>query len=191
MPLSNRKVTLALLYSVFLMFMTGCSSIKVSQDYSAVTPLKNYATYQWLPSNTTDLDSIAAVKERFPFPAQRMEKSFLNHLIHRDAIFVNRSAEAFISYNYELIESRSMEPSTMVSFGWGSRHFGFRNQMPLDYREVVTQEVIWTIDIYNANQKLIWRGQSRELVDSTQSVAESEKHTQMVVDKILNQYPPK
>ena len=182
--------TLIILFATSMLLLSGCSRIYVSQDYDVSTPLKVHATYQWLPSSMQKQPSIDEVSATYPFVAKRIQKAILNHLIPRASVFVKKAPEAYISYHYSVIENRRMEPSTTVGFGWQSRHFGFWNAFPVNYTEVVTREASWTIDVHSTTGELIWRGQSTGAEPVFETAQETLKHTQTIIDAILNQYPP-
>lgn len=189
------KLTRKLFISAFIgsaILLSGCSSTPVTQDYSTKTPLVNYQTYQWLPANKSKLlGSSSHIKANQPFVAKRIEQAILNNLHKRGALIVRQQPQAYIDYGYSITRTEVLEPSTTVGLGWGSRHFGFRGMFPVDYETQVYEDVTWRVDIYNANQELVWRGQTVKPLQSFSNPQQAEVYTQQVIDAILNQYPPK
>ncbi|GKT11751.1 MAG: hypothetical protein ISEC1_P0720 [Thiomicrorhabdus sp.] len=182
--------TLIIMFAT-LVLLSGCSRVYVSQDYDTSSPLKIHATYQWLPISMQAKRTTERVEKAYPFEAKRIQKSIMNHMISKGAVFVKKSPEAYISYHYSQSETRSMEPSATIGFGWGSRYLSVRNIFPVNYTEVVTSDATWQVDIYSAKGELIWRGESTGATPVFNTAQESQKHTQSVINKILQQYPPK
>lgn len=175
---------------IFSLLLSGCSQIPVTQDYDSRQSLKWFATVQWLPESMQTENGMATLQQQEPFVAKRIERAIRNHVIERDALFVSQNPEAYISYQYQVTENRTVEPSTTIHFGWGYRHIGIGSHIPMDHREVVTRQARWLIDIFDVAGKPIWRGESVRAVDGERTVEELEQEAQQVVDAILAQYPP-
>lgn len=171
--------------------LSGCSSIPVSQDYQSVSVLKEYATYQWLPSAMQTAPTADSVQKNHPFIAQRLEKSIQNNLHNRKALFVRQAPEAYITYRYTTSKVQTVTPSSSFGFGWHTRSVGLGTQFPIDYTTETYEEAKWGIDIHDTTGALIWRGESTQSVQGTTTPAEAERNTQAIVDAILSQYPPK
>ncbi len=185
MKTSNRLFPLLILPTLLL---SGCTSIPVTQDYASKTKFVDYQTYQWAPAT---LDSKPQkLKAKQPFIAERIEKAILNHLKNKDAKLVRYPPQAYISYDYEVERTEVMEPSTTIGVGIGSGNVGFGGVFPVSYEKRTYEDAKWTIDIYDINRTLIWRGSAKQSLQEFSSPKEAEKHTEKVVDQILKQFPP-
>lgn len=169
----------------------ACSSIPVSQDYSANSRLVNHSTYQWLPNSLSQTSNAQDLKRMQPFIAQRIEKAIMNNLHARGAMLVRYSPQAYISYGYRIQRTQSLEPSTTIGFGFGSGNVGFGTSIPIDYETQIYEDAIWTVDIYDSKRQLVWRGEAKKPVQSFSKPADAQRHTQQVIDAIMKQYPPK
>ncbi len=177
------KVVLPILFAIGL---SACSSNPVIQDYSSQTTFSNYQTYQWLPEGpSTRIQTIQ------PFEAKRIEQAIINSLHKKGALIVRDQPQAYISYNYQIHRTETLEPSTSVGVGFGSRHFGFGGMFPVDYETRIYEDAIWTINIYDNEKHLIWQGRTSRPLETFASPQESEAYTQQVIDAILDQFPPK
>ena len=171
--------------SVFsmLLLLSACSTIDVKQDYASNTQFQQYQSYQWLDVNKS--------KTLEPFFNERFQQAILNNLHQRGAIMVRENPQAYISYDYVLRRTETLEPVATVGLGFGVRHFGFRSYFPMEYETRIYEYLDWKVNIYDRNQKLIWQGSTttpRMVFDNPQ---EAEAYTQKVVDSIMNQFPPK
>lgn len=177
----------ALFLLTIITVMASCTSTAVIQDYSSQTQFTEYKTYQWLPSHT----SKAKLPQDQSFTKQRIEQAIIKHLTNRGALVVRNQAEAYISYGYQLITTETIEPRTTIGLGWGVRHFGLSTQFPIDYEKNVYKDIEWSVNIYNARQKLIWQGKVTKPLKQFENPAEAEVYTQEVIDSILQKFPPK
>ena len=193
-PLKSQHLFFSLsivLLSLVLASLSGCSSIPVSQDYQASSALKNYATYQWLPSAMQTAPTTDNLKKTHPFIAQRFEKAIQTNLHNRSALFVRQAPEAYVTYHYSVTQVQTVVPSTTIGLGWHTRNLGFGTRFPMDYTTEFYEEAKWGIDIHDASGALIWRGESIQPVQTFATPVEAELKTQAIIDAILNQYPPK
>lgn len=170
-----------------LLVLSGCTSNPVIQDYASQTQFSNYQTYQWLTSS----ESTHKTLQRQPFIKQRIEQAIIKNLTQRGALIVRQQPQAYISYGYEIFRTETLEPRTTLGLGWGYRHFGFRTAFPLDYETQVYEEVEWSVNIYDANKKLIWQGKTLKPLKSFKNPLEAEAYTQEIINAILNSFPPK
>jgi len=169
----------------FVISVSACSTHPVVQDYSSKTQFTNYQTYQWLPQKSSTLASAQ------PFIAKRIEQAIINNLHAKGAMIVREQPQAYISYDYRIHRTETLEPSTTVGVGFGSRHFGFGSMFPIEYETRVYEDAEWIVDIYDQNKQLIWRGKTIRPLETFNTPAEAEQHTQNIIDSILNQFPPK
>ncbi|GAB6071424.1 DUF4136 domain-containing protein [Thiomicrorhabdus hydrogeniphila] len=176
---------------ILLSILTACSGIPVSQDFTDRNDLTNYQTYQWLPANMQSEPKAQQLKTQKPFIAQRIETAILNNLHKRGALIDRNQAQAYISYHYSISKTQVVTPSTSVGFGWFGRNVGIGTRVPLGYDTDIYYDVKWQVDIYNANGKLIWTGESIRPLKEFETPEEAQTYTQEVIDAIMAQYPPK
>ncbi|WP_040726820.1 DUF4136 domain-containing protein [Thiomicrorhabdus sp. Kp2] len=191
LKLTHLKLKQLIFIAVSVTLLSACSSIPVTQDYSNRSALVNHQTYQWLPSSMQTSPSAQQLKSSQPFITQRIEKAIMNNLHQRGALMVREAPQAYVSYHYSVSETQVVTPNTTIGFGWHSRNIGFGSRFPMDYDTETYRDAKWAIDIYDANGKLIWRGETTRPVESFSTPQESEAYTQKVVDAIMQQYPPK
>ena len=140
--------SIILITMIFSLLLTGCSTLSVSQDYDVSSSLTIQGIYQWLPASLQTGSSAAQVKQAHPFIAKRIEKAIQNHLIQRDALFVRKAPQAYISYDYSVIQTQSHMPTMRFGFGWHSRrHFDMWGMYPMNYTELTYEEALWEVDI--------------------------------------------
>ena len=184
-------VSLRQLFKLWLLLavavsLTACSATPIIQDYSSQTQFENHQTYQWLPSHTAE----TTLYNNQPFLAKRIEQAIVKNLTQRGSLIVRQQPQAYISYGYEVFRTETLEPRTTLGLGWGFRHFGFRTAFPIDYETQVYKEALWSVNIYDQNQKLIWQGKTQRSVKQFSKPQEAEAYTQEVIDSILNEFPP-
>ena len=153
---------------VFTFSLSACSTNPVLQDYSSKTQFTNYQSYQWLEQKPNALASTQ------PFVAKRIEQAIINNLHAKGAMIVREQPQAYISYDYRIHRTETLEPSTTIGMGFGSRHFGFGGMFPIEYETRVYEDAEWIVDIYNQNKQLIWRGKTIQPLETFSVPAEAE-----------------
>lgn len=170
--------------------LTGCSSIQVSQDYDEAAHFSEIKTVQWLKETDQVEPKAARFAAKNPLIAIRISQAIRNELSRKDISFVDQNPNGYVTYHVETL-SKPRSNQVTTSFGFGSHGsfggFGFQAYPDRDYYD----EGKLVIDLFNGQKKLIWRGISTRYVEEHTAPEEMTKTIQEVVQKLLEQYPPK
>ena len=177
----------ALLFVVSISFLmlAACSSISVKTDYDTTVNFKDYRTYQWYKGKMGDAkDALARnplVKKRVMFA---VDKALLGKKIR-----LQDDGEADLTV---VIFAGSKERMQVTSYGgaWGWRApgWGAGGYTNVSYYD----EANLVIDLFDTKQKmLVWRGIATGILDVPEDQERQQKMIDTVVQKIINEYPPK
>lgn len=185
--------TLIVLTAVTLLIISGCSGIRVGQDYSPDVSFSGYRTYDWDPSVQEIPDR---TKVESPLVLERIKNAIEQNLAEKGWTQNSTSPDCLLAYSY-IVESKlsSTRSSPRVGIIMGG-------MMGKSARGSVSVGTGYDIEQHDQGQvlvdildvktgKLLWRGSGtfRE-----EYISEPEKMTKKInetVRKILNQFPPK
>jgi hypothetical protein len=186
MQATKKLIYLFLMIGTFALLSACSHHTPVKQDYSSKTKFVEYKHYNWLANERT-----AKLKSQHPFVAERIEAAILSKLHSQGNMIVRDKPEAYIGYDYVVRRTESLEPTTTFGWGFGGRHYGFRGMFPIEYETKVYEEVEWIVDIYDSNQKLVWRGSVMKPLQEFSAPKDAEAYTEEVIIEIMDKYPPK
>lgn len=175
------KGKLAFAVGLALLFVTACSSISVNYDYDTENNFSNYTTYKWLrKKNMQAKDS----------------GDFINYNRIRKAVNSELAAEGFKlkdkgKPDFFVIAYSGFNNKSDVSY-WGYSYEPQWDIYESNYPVSYYKEGTLVIDIINAKTKeLVWRGAGKKPVVKNYSPKEKMEIVKKVVNKILENFPPK
>ena len=178
------------IFLVFLVFLTGCSGIEVSQDYDMAADFSNLKKFDWYlakQKKTGDLrvdNSLLDSRIREAVDRSLAQKGY-------QRIFQG-TPDFYVGYKYGILTRIGSERvSTGIGFGFGgSGSFGgIGIGTGSNVREYY--EGMLVIDITDTiNRKLLWRGTGTRRVSRHSDPEKTTKEVNESVEKILAQFPP-
>jgi hypothetical protein len=175
---------------LLILAITACSSVKVSQDYDLGKSLPVLKTYRWqsaVQAKTGD------VRVDNPLLNKRIREAVDRVLAQKGFEKAAEGTSDFkVAYQFSINQKiRSDDVHTGFGFGMGSR-WGFGG-IAIDTGSNVTtyDEGLLVIDFTNAQGDLLWRGNGTRYLPEHTNPEKSEKIYNELVEKILEQFPPK
>ncbi|BBO67719.1 hypothetical protein DSCA_16490 [Desulfosarcina alkanivorans] len=175
---------------VFLLaviFMAGCSTVQVSQDYDPHKDLSHYGTWQWKdPVQRATGD----IRVDNPLLDGRIRRAVEAHLTGRNIRPAVERPDLHLVYHLA-IERKIQSDSYYSSVGVGRYHHPWYGGMGADTRVYQYDESRLTIDIRAAGtDALLWRGVGVYRLKTHKTPAAADAAMQKTVDRILSQFPP-
>jgi len=167
---------------LLLAFITGCSSVSVTNDYDPGTDFSTYSTFALYDGKIEGSEL-----ESYPLVKKRVMDAIKNEMTKKG--FTSSDSE-----NADLIiyaQAGTAEKMNVTDYGygygswWGPYPYG-RN---IDVSYYTQASVI--IDLVdNAKDELVWRGIGTGVVQEGGTPEERQEKVDNAVAKILEQYPP-
>lgn len=172
-----------ILFSVILLaFITGCSSVSVTNDYDPGTDFSTYNTFA-LFDGTIEGSEL----ESHPLIKKRVMDAIKNEMTKKGLTSTDLENADLIIY----AQAGTSEKMNVTDYGygygswWGPYPYG-RN---IDVSYYTQASVI--IDLVdNAKDELVWRGIGTGVVQESGTPEERQEKVDNAVAKILEQYPP-
>ena len=179
-----------ILFSLLLITISACSSVKVSQDYDLGQPLPEMKTYQWQAEEQLQTGD-ARVDN--PLLDKRIRRAVDRVLAQKGFQKVDADTSDFkVAYQFSINQkTRSDDVQTGFGFGMGSR--GGFGGITIGTGSTVTTyaEGRLLIDLNDHRGTLLWRGKGTRFLPEHPNPAKTEKIYNELVEKILEQFPPK
>lgn len=168
---------------------TGCSSVRVSQDYDQTFTFHHHKSYDWFEENQNEQEGIQAENGLL---ANRFRASIDRRLAQQGFSRSHDHPNYLIAYNFTVTSRLESEPfTTGVGFGYGryGRHGGIGMSTGTNIRQYDQGKL--QISIYDSESRtLIWKGiGTRETYMHSDPDEISRKVDEMVA-AILEQFPP-
>ena len=178
-----------------LLFVSGCSSLRVSSDYDGSVDFASLQSYDWLPAPgirsadpAIQFDSLLAQRVKTAIDSQLAASGFQQQTERPDVLVTYHVAvDQKVSVTY-LNELYGYRPGWGTGYRRSMRHSGYPSR-----EAVVTeyQQGTLIIDIVRASdKKLIWRGTASDEVYPDSTAEAREKRVREAVAEILAQFPP-
>ena len=181
----NLLITMLLVIAIF-----ACSSVKVSQDYDLDKPLPVMKTYQW---QTAAQVKTGDVRVDNPLLNERIRKSVERALAQKGfGQAVAGTPDFKVAYRLSINQKiKSDDISGGVGFGVGT--YGRHGGVAIGTGNTVTtyDEGLLVIDFTTAQGDLLWRGNGTRYLPEHPDPEKTEKIYNELVEKILEQFPPK
>jgi hypothetical protein len=171
------KKTLALV--IFILILSGCSSLKVSHDIGPDASFSSLETFSFQPHTAANRDTLNE---------DRIIKAIKNSLESKGYRFSEtRPANFKIQFQLESIPN---VPSN-VSFGLGLGSFSgnLGGSIGTSHRKTYNQDTI-VIDLLSpANGKLLWRGTATDKLNQAETPEQRQIQINKLVNAILQPFP--
>jgi len=165
---------------------TGCSAVKVSQDYDASSEFSAFSTYAWALDKQPETGDIRVDN---PLLEARIRDAVDRNLSAKGYRKVNRdTADLLVAYNLTI---RSRIESDSVSSGVGYGGYPYWGGVGFETRIREYDEGMLVIDIGSADpNKLLWRGTGTRRVTEHKNPEKSTQVVNKTVAEIMSQFPP-
>jgi hypothetical protein len=172
-----------ILFSVILLsFITGCSSVSVTNDYDPGTDFSTYKTFALFDGKIEGSEL-----ESHPLIKKRVMDAIKNEMTKKGLTSTDSENADLIVY----AQAGTAEKLNVTDYGygygswWGPYPYG-RN---IDVSYYTQASVI--IDLVdNAKDELVWRGIGTGVVQESGTPEERQEKVDNAVAKILEQFPP-
>ena len=182
----TRKVLLPLLLCLFL--FSGCSTVRVSQDYFNSAQLRGLQTFSWHPRSINYGED-----DRESSPLQHIRfHDIIQHVFQEKGYQFSDKPDFLITYSYTIRTKIESYPySTYYGPTIWSRHYrgGFILRSGPDIYEYDVGTLV--IDVYDrATDSILWRGKGSQRVSAHSTPEEKTAMVDIMVREILQQFPP-
>lgn len=184
----TRRARIAIL-GILLLF-SGCSTVRVSQDYRTDFDFSNYHAYAW--KSIAIGQGSADIRVDNPLLHERFRET-IDRILAQRGYMQKAPANFLVSYSYTVQTRLESEPyGPHVGVGFSRRHrysaLGFGGYVDINQYDVG----ILAIDFYDAvSETLIWRGIGSERVDMYSTPEETTAFVDKLVAAVLAQFPPR
>lgn len=190
-----------LAFGFVVIFLTGCSSIKVTSDYDTTvdfTQFKTFEYYGWAEESNKILNQLEQ---------ERIETAFGKELKKRglDGVEKGEGGDLIITLYVVTEQKTSTTANTTTtgmggygyggyygygpSYGWGGSSI-HNSTTTYSERDYTVGTLI--IDVYDAKEKkLIWESIGSGTIQESKTPEEKERNTNIAVAKIMATYPVK
>lgn len=174
-----------------LFLITGCTTIRVSQDYKPSITFSEMKTFAWKHAKQKKTGD---VRIDSPFNDERIRAAVDKALTGKGYILSSSHPDVYVSYNYSIrskIASSSNGPVIGFGFGSGGRHsaMGFGVSTGNDVGQYDEGQLV--IDLIDGiTNDLLWRGTSTSRVDIQATPERATLLFNKMVEKNLDQFPP-
>ena len=163
------------------LFLAGCSSITVNQDYDPAYDFNKLKTYGFIPiTEDAGIDQLNATRLGDAIKANLTAKGYT----------LAENADFGIALFFTKDTKTSIQSTGGYGYGYG---YGYRGYGGMGGSTYVTQyeEGTLVIDFVDmAKQELVWRGVGTGAVSESPSVEERTEKINNAVTQILEQFPP-
>ncbi len=178
-----------------IIFIGGCSAVRVSQDFDTTTDFQRYRTFDWAPGPAPKSKDILMDSQ---FMDRRVRRAVEQTLTTKGLSQTpGEQPDLYVTYHI-VVRPRIEIDSFNTGFGgYGYRYPYWGYPYPfwggIDYRTYVTQydEGTLIIDFTDAGSSLlIWRGIGTRRVNQQSNPEKTTAAVNETVAEILAQYPP-
>ena len=173
------------------LFLGGCTSIPVNQDYDTSFNFSSIKSVEWLPAANQTPPKAITFEQQNALIAKRIQTAIADQLGQKGiAMRTAGLSDAYVTYHYSTKRVLQQDPvSTSFGFGVFGRHSGMMFRTSPDLYEYEEGRLV--IDILGKNNQLLWRGISPSLLTEQATPQETTAIVNQIVASILAQYPPK
>jgi hypothetical protein len=176
------KVVLAAF--VIIIFVSSCSSLKISHDYDRQTDFSRYTTFVWARAPKEAVGSPQAqLLANNPLLDKRIKNAVTDQLMQKGFKPNNSSPDLLVVYHVGIKDKINVS-------NWGYRYGPYWGPGRVDvygYREGTL-----IIDFVDAKKKeLVWRGIAQKALSEGGSPESRERQLNDIIRHILAKFPPK
>ena len=186
--------------AIFLTSLAACSTVKTSSDYNKDSDFTSYKTFSWLAKTDSNVASNPTVVNQIM--DERIRSSINSQLSTQGYQKLESNADLIINYN--VLTQDNVDVTSYNTYGgmgpsWGWRggfgHRGMSVGMHGGYSDIEVDNYksgTLIIDFIDPKtNKLIWRGMGSKRIPSSTTPEKLDKLVNLVVESILNNFPPK
>lgn len=179
-----------LVCSLFAIFIFGCSSIEVSQDYQPDSDFGNLKTYAW---KYKDQEKTGDMRIDSQLQDDRIRKATERKLLEKGFTKVSGKAPDFqIVYKYSISRKIYSNPiSTGMGYGYG--HYGSAGTIGIRTGTRINEydEGLLIIDFLKPGSDIVlWRGNSTRVIKTHSTPEKRIQNIDQTIGKMLAQFPP-
>jgi hypothetical protein len=179
--MSLTKINSSILSLVLLaaLFLTGCASISVNQDYDPAYDFAKLKTYGFIPiTEEAGIDQLNATRLGDAIKENLNAKGYT----------LSENADFGIALFFTKDTKTSIQSTGGYGYGYGYRGYGGMGGSTYVSQYDEGTLVIDFVDM--AKQELVWRGVGTGVLDETPTVEERTANINYAVAEILAQFPP-
>ncbi len=170
-----------------VLFATGCTSVQVSQDYDLQAELPHPGTWQW---RFRQQRATGDIRVDNPLLDKRVRRAVETHLSRRGITRAKANGDLLLSYHLN-IARRLYNDTVTTDMGARGYVYPWYWGMGSETRIYQYDQSELIIDIHAADtNELVWRGVGSYRYRSYDSPEAAAEAMQVIVDKILAQFPP-
>lgn len=163
---------------------SGCSSIKVSNDYDQDADFRTYETYDWLDNRPNIPAEVVAAMNQNPLFDKRLRSAAESELNAKGLTRDQTDPDILLTYHV------GVEDKVDVT-DWGYRYSGQYYGYQRDIQLYQYHEGTLIIDMIDAKtMQLVWRASGTKTVDENPAPEQLDKRINDAVGRILASYPP-
>ena len=171
-----------------VVLIAGCSGIQVSQDYDPATGFGSLQSFRW---ETKVQESAGDARLDNPLRDSRI-RGAVERVLKEKGFAPSEDGGATFSIRYRETLNKKLESAGGIGFGIGSygRHGGVAIGTGNNLRE--TEDTSLIIDFLDPESKtLLWRGTGTQRFKEYDDPVKASQDIDRLVQKILEQFPPK
>lgn len=179
-----------LLCFLFAIFIFGCSSLEVSQDYQPDSDFSNLKTYAW---KVKDQEKTGDMRIDSQLMDDRIRKATEEKLLEKGFIKITgETPDFYIIYKYSISRKIYSNPvSTGMGYGYGRYGrfgtIGIRTGTEINEYD----EGLLIIDFLKPDSDIVlWRGSSTRVVETHSTPEKRIQDIHQTIGKMLAQFPP-
>ncbi len=182
-----KPLTLSLLLFSIL-FLSGCATTRVSQDYDTSFHFEFTSSFNWDSEKQEDSPPGETENELLD---RRFRYAIEGSLFSR-GFELKEQPDLLVSYTYSIIQRLETDPF-YPSFGYGYGWFGRHGNISLHYGSGVRQYSVGKLVIsifYGNTHDLVWQGVGTRDVFTSASPEAITAEVNAMVESVLRQFPP-
>jgi hypothetical protein len=186
--LNNYKTILA--FSLTVLLIPGCATIRPDIDYDPKQDFNKLNSYAWLP--IADSSDNNPGKIRNDLLHDRIQGAIERELAAKGYEKTASVESADFGINYLINIETKIDVST-IHTGWAYSPGGYFYGSGISHSDTVVREYkagTLIIDIVNSEDKLVWRGSAQSRIKNNISPQERSEKINQVVKGILQEFPP-
>lgn len=188
--MKKRHSVSVLVCSLFAIFILGCSSIEVSQDYQPDWDFGNLKTYAWKYKGQEKTGDMRIDSQLLD---DRIRKATEEKLLEKGFTKSSGKIPDFqIVYKYSISRKIYSNPvSTGLGFGYG--HYGNHGAIGIRTGTQIDEydEGLLIIDFLKPGSDIVlWRGNSTRVVETHSTPEKRIQDIDQTIGKMLDQFPP-
>lgn len=181
--MSLTKINASILSLVLLaaLFLAGCSTISVNQDYDPAYDFSKLKTFGFIPiTEEAGIDQLNATRLGDAIKSDLTAKGYT----------LSEKADFGIALFFTKDTKTSIQSTGGYGYGYGYGYRGYGGMGGSTYVTEYDQGTLVIDFVDMAKQELVWRGVGTGVLDENPSVEQRTENINNAVTKILEQFPP-